>query len=156
MGQRFAAAKAPRNVRLKGVALARVLFVCIGNSCRSQMAEGFARAYGADVMEARSAGIAPAAVVSPLTIQTMREKNIDVSKAWPKTLREAKTEGWDLIVNMSGERLAAKAVGPTEEWKVRDPIGESAEVFREVANQIEQLVMRLILNLRAGRGPHAI
>jgi len=52
----------------------KVLFLCIGNSCRSQMAEGFARTYGSDVIEALSAGLAPAISVSPATIETMKEK----------------------------------------------------------------------------------
>src|ERR1700682_6833223 len=53
------------------VAKKRVLFVCIGNSCRSQMAEAFARAYGADIMEAQSAGVNPATYIAPLTRQTL-------------------------------------------------------------------------------------
>jgi len=128
----------------------RVLFLCIGNSCRSQMAEGFARAYGQDVMEPQSAGLYPANIVSPLTIKTMAEKNIGMDLAFPKPLEAAFSSGpFDVIVNLSGEKLPAVVTAPkTEEWKVRDPIGESEVVFRSVANQIEQLVMRLILQLR--------
>jgi len=129
----------------------RVLFLCIGNSCRSQMAEGFARTYGKDVMEPHSAGFFPANTVSPLTIKTMAEKNIGMDLAFPKPLEAAFASGpFDAIVNMADEKLPAGVTAPrTEVWKVRDPIGESEEVFRAVANQIEQLVMRLILQLRA-------
>ncbi|HME09230.1 MAG TPA: hypothetical protein VKG25_19380 [Bryobacteraceae bacterium] len=129
----------------------RVLFLCIGNSCRSQMAEGFARAYGKDVLEPHSAGFFPANIVSPLTIKTMAEKNIAMNAAFPKPLESALASGpFDAIVNMAGEKLPAVVTAPrVEDWKVRDPIGESEEVFRDVANQIEHLVMRLILQLRA-------
>jgi arsenate reductase len=59
----------------------RVLFVCIGNSCRSQMAEGFAKAYGDDILAARSAGLNPCEMVSPVTVQLMAEKGISL-KNW--------------------------------------------------------------------------
>ena len=62
-----------------------MLFVCIGNACRSQMAEGFARAYGGDVMEAASAGLSPAVAVPPDTIRAMDEKNIDIRGQFPKS-----------------------------------------------------------------------
>src|SRR5215475_5872555 len=54
----------------------RVLFICIGNSCRSQMAEAFAQAYGSDVMEVHSAGVSPAAMIAPLTKSILAEKNL--------------------------------------------------------------------------------
>ena len=62
----------------------RVLFVCIGNSCRSQMAEAFARAYGADIMEAQSAGVNPATYIAPLTRQTLGERNLISTPISPK------------------------------------------------------------------------
>src|SRR5947199_10683087 len=64
----------------------RVRFVCIGNSCRTQMAEGFARAYGPDVMVARSAGLSPATVIAPLTRQALAERNIRTDDHLPKRL----------------------------------------------------------------------
>ncbi|HVT92164.1 MAG TPA: hypothetical protein VHD76_04930 [Bryobacteraceae bacterium] len=131
------------------MALPRVLFLCIGNSCRSQMAEGFARAYGSDVMVPLSAGLAPAMLVSALTLKVMGEKNIDLLDAFPKTVEEALEGGpADRIVNISCRRLPFPANVPVEEWKVRDPIGEKESVFREVANEIEHRVMRLVLGLR--------
>ena len=138
----------------------RVLFLCIGNSCRSQMAEGFARSYGSDVIEPLSAGLAPAFMVDPTTHKIMLEKNIDLGGAYPKSLPTALAEGCDLIVNMSGEILPAKTSIPVEEWSVRDPVLMSEEQHREIANEIEQLVMQLILKLRASPGrkaePHSI
>src|SRR5437016_12534018 len=67
----------------------RVLFVCIGNSCRSQMVEGFARAYGSDVMVARSAGLSPATVIAPLTRQVLAERNIRIDDHFPKEIGRA-------------------------------------------------------------------
>jgi arsenate reductase len=130
----------------------RVLFVCIGNSCRSQMAEGFARAYGADVMAVQSAGLSPAVIVAPLTRTVLAERNIRIDGQFPKSLEMVLTEPFDIIVNMSGIKLAAaysSAAALTIEWPVPDPIGEKEEVYRSVAEQIEGWVMRLILELRS-------
>jgi arsenate reductase len=135
------------------VARARVLFVCIGNSCRSQMAEGFALKYGADVMEPHSAGLAPAGIVAPLTAKVMLEKNVDMSNHFPKGLELVPPGPFDLVINMSGRRMPTPQGVTVEEWKVRDPIALSEEVYREVANEIEQRVMRLVLMLRAKRQP---
>ena len=127
----------------------RVIFLCIGNSCRSQMAEGFARAYGSDVMTVQSAGLSPAMVVAPLTREVMREKNIDLGDAFPKGLDLVIASGADLIVNMSGQKLPSKSTVEIQDWEVRDPIGQDAKIYREVRDEIEQRVMRLILALRA-------
>ena len=125
----------------------RVLFVCIGNSCRSQMAEGFARAYGSDVIVPRSAGLSPALMIAPLTKQVLKEKNISVDDQFPKGLDMVSREAFDILVNMSGTKVAMPAQRSLE-WPVRDPIGAKEEVYRSVASQIEDLVMRLILELR--------
>lgn len=114
------------------------------------MAEGFANKYGSDVIAAKSAGMGPATRVDPLTKKVMAEKNIDLSESFPKGLEEVEPEQFDLIVNMSAMKLPSTRIA-VEEWKVRDPVGESEEVFREVANVIEQRVMRLILELRMGK-----
>jgi arsenate reductase len=126
-----------------------VLFVCIGNSCRSQMAEGFARAYGADVMVAASAGLSPAAIVQPLTTQVMASRNVRIDGQFPKGMEILTREKFDVIVNMSGEKFPVAPGAKTREWPVRDPIGQTEAVYMAVAEQIEGLVMRLILELRA-------
>ena len=132
----------------------RVLFICIGNSCRSQMAEGFARKYGGDVMEPCSAGLYPAPLIAPLTQKVMLEKNIDLSDHFPKSLTELGPGRVDILINMSGHKLPAPAGTSVEEWTVQDPIGMSEDVFRGVANEIEQRVMRLVLAMRS-RQPRA-
>lgn len=112
------------------------------------MAEGFAKAYGADVIEAASAGLAPALAISPLTRQVMLEKNVDIGDALPKGVGSVISSGVDLIVNISGHKLPAKTAAPVEDWDVRDPIGQSETVYRDVRDEIERRVMTLILGLR--------
>jgi arsenate reductase len=127
----------------------RILFVCIGNACRSQMAEAFARAYGSDILAVHSAGLAPASMLPPLTRQVLSEKNISTEGQFPKGLESFMGDPFEIVVNLSGERLPPTfAKARVIEWNVRDPIGESENVYRAVATQIEGLVMRLILELR--------
>jgi arsenate reductase (thioredoxin) len=132
----------------KSVAKTRVLFLCIGNACRSPMAEGFARAHGSDVLEVQSAGLAPAMAVVPLTHHVMLEKNIDLGDCYPKELEHVEGE-IDLIINMSGHDLPQRTGAQVEVWEVRDPIGESDQVFRQVRDEIEQRVLDLIGRLRS-------
>ena len=126
--------------------LARVLFVCLGNACRSQMAEGFARTYGKDVMAPESAGLAPAMAVPLETQQTMAEKNIDISAHCPKPVSLFPPGHFDMVINMSGYPISG--LSSATEWRVRDPIGGTPEQYRATRDLIEQLVMKLILDLR--------
>jgi len=112
------------------------------------MAEGFAKSYGVDVMDANSAGLAPATSIAPLTRQVMMEKNIDIGEAFPKGVGMVIPGGVDLIVNMSGHKLPAKTAAPVEDWEIRDPIGQSETVYRDVRDEIERRVMTLILSIR--------
>ena len=116
------------------------------------MAEAFARAYGADVTAPLSAGLTPAMIVAPLTIHVLAEKGIRADGLFPKGLDLASPEPPDMIVNISGFPVPATA-DRIVEWTVEDPIGQKEQVYRDVANQIESLVMRLILDLRAQRSP---
>jgi arsenate reductase (thioredoxin) len=129
------------------IGVKRVLFVCIGNSCRSQMAEAFARAYGSDVLAPSSAGLSPASIVAPQTVAALREKNIRTEGQFPKDLDSVLEEPFDLIVNMSGFPLAVPGA-QTVEWDVPDPIGKDDQFFRAIASRIENLTMRLILEFR--------
>jgi len=129
----------------------KVLFLCIGNSCRSQMAEGFASKYGSDVLEPSSGGTAPASIIQPLTKKVMEAKNISLDEQYPKHYSVFDFDTFDLIVNMSGYKLHFRPTAELREWKVVDPIRQSEEVYIAVRDQIEDLVMRLILELRSGR-----
>ena len=126
----------------------RVLFICIGNSCRSQMAEGFARKYGADVLIAASAGLAPAIMVAPDTIRAMDEKNIDIRDQFPKSLKQLGRAQFELFVNMSGFDLPPEIDTPVREWDVPDPVAEDYETHCQIRDEIETRVMGLILELR--------
>jgi len=115
------------------------------------MAEAFARTHGSDVLEAQSAGLAPALAVAPLTQTVMLEKDIDLGDYFPKEMAEIQgsVDNVDLIINMSGYELQLKKPVPVEEWDVHDPIGEPEEVFREVRDEIERRVLQLIETLRS-------
>ena len=126
----------------------RVLFVCVGNACRSQMAEGFARAYGSDVMIAASVGLAPATIVAPATIRAMEEKNIDLRDHFPKSLRQLGKAEFDLVINMAGFFLPKEFKGRIVDWEVADPIFMSYADHCKIRDHIESLVMKLVLELR--------
>lgn len=126
---------------------AKVLFVCVGNACRSQMAHAFARAYGADVIEPSSAGISPATAIPDITHRVMRDKGLSLDGHFPKDIAPA-VAGVDIVVNMSGAALRGLPVADIREWKVEDPIGKKDAVHERVRDQIERHVMELILELR--------
>ena len=128
--------------------LKRVLFVCLGNSCRSQMAEAFARAYGSDVLIAASAGLTPAFSVAPDTMRAMSEKGLDLRDHFPKGLRQLERTAFDLVINMSGFDLPKSVGAVTRTWDVPDPICLDYDEHCEVRDAIERLVTNLILELR--------
>jgi arsenate reductase len=125
-----------------------VLFVCVGNACRSQMAEAFARVYGPDALVAASAGLAPAMAVMPDTVRAMAEKAIDLGDQFPKSVYHLRRSHFDLVVNMTGLPLPDGVGASIEEWSVPDPVAMDYAEHCEVRDQIERLVMNLILKLR--------
>ena len=124
------------------------------------MAEAFANLYGKDVLVATSSGLAPTEIVVRETIECMREKGVDLSTHFPKRYDPEKTATLDLIINMSGYDLPEPILAPFRNWLVRDPIGQSEEVYRESRDHIERQVMQLILQLRrdqrAGAGAQPV
>jgi len=112
------------------------------------MAEGFARKYGSDVLEAASAGLAPALIVQPLTKKVMIERNVNIDDQHPKDLGMLDVKTFDLLINMSGTKLPARIPVEVRDWRVEDPIGQTEEVYLTVRDQIENAVMRLILEFR--------
>ncbi len=111
------------------------------------MAEGFARAYGSDVMTASSAGLYPTSSVAAETIETMFEKNIDISSHVPKQFDPAHTDA-DIILNMAGSDLPGDLSADVRRWDIEDPYGRSLNVYRRSCQEIENRVMHLILELR--------
>ncbi len=126
----------------------RILFVCIGNACRSPMAEGFANHYGSDVLKAASAGLAPLQKIPPITVAAMEEINIDISRHVPRRYDPFEAVEYDLVVNIAGFKLPGPGAKETLEWVVPDPYGAQIDAYRIVRDELEQRVMRLILDLR--------
>jgi arsenate reductase len=112
------------------------------------MAEGFANHYGGDVLSAASAGLAPIPAVAPLTVQAMEEMNVDVSSHVPRPYDPFDAAKYDIVVNMAGFRLPGPPPKELLEWQVKDPYGSKLDAYRTARNDLEQLVMRLILDLR--------
>lgn len=129
----------------------RVLFVCIGNACRSQMAEAFARTYGRDVIVAASAGLNPALDIPSTTWEVMREKNIDLGDQFPKPFDRIDLSRFDLVVNLSGQPLDGVPPERLREWRVADPIGQKRQFHRDTRDRVENLIMALVLELRTAR-----
>ena len=122
----------------------KIVFVCVENARRSQMAQGFAEALGQGKIEVYSAGSRPSSSIDPLVIQVMKEKGIDLSSKRPKSLNELPSTEMDYLVTMGCEEtcpavLARKII----EWEIPDPKGKSIDVFREVRDLIEDKVRDL-------------
>jgi len=132
--------------------LRRILFVCIENANRSQMAAAFARRDGAGVVEAHSAGSRPAPQVNPRTVEAMREVGIDISEERPQSLAEAPDVEYDVVVGMGcgDEECPLVRARRREEWGIPDPRAMTPEQFREVRDLIGRRVQELLAALAAG------
>ncbi|MGH9804165.1 MAG: low molecular weight phosphatase family protein [Candidatus Acidiferrales bacterium] len=131
----------------------RIAFVCLGNSCRSQMAEAWARHLSEGRVEAMSAGVRPLGFVALETIEVMSEKGISLDGHKSKGLDAIHWRQVDVLVNMSpyaAETFASAFTGRRLEWKVRDPFDESLDSFREVRDLLEKLVRKLLNELQGG------
>jgi arsenate reductase len=130
----------------------KILFVCVGNACRSQMAEAWANHFGNGRVEASSAGTHPYGTVVEDTCAVMSEKGISVEGQWSKGLREVAVAEMDVVVNM-GRGIAFPLPedfrGCVVEWNVPDPFARGAESFRNVRDMIERLVQELLADLLA-------
>jgi protein-tyrosine-phosphatase len=105
------------------------------------------------VMEAQSAGLAPAAIVQPMTKKVMEAKNININHLNPKGLEALDLQSFDVIVNMSGRKIPINVAKEVQEWTVEDPIGKDESVYVAARDKIEMMVMRLILDLRKKASP---
>ena len=112
------------------------------------MAEALANHYGSDVLKASSCGIAPTRVVTRNTVLAMSEMGVDVSSHLPRIYNLREASQYDIVVNMSGYPLPGPAPRQVIEWQVDDPMGAPIERFRAVRGDLENRVMRLILDLR--------
>jgi protein-tyrosine-phosphatase len=125
----------------------RVLFVCVGNSCRSQMAEALARHFANDVIEAASAGTHPLGCVAELTREVLRERGVASQGQYSKGLEEAGIDEAELVVNMSGRPLEWAGCEVVE-WAVEDPYGDSVATYRRICDDVEARVKELGEELR--------
>jgi protein-tyrosine-phosphatase len=128
----------------------KVLFVCVENAGRSQMAEAFANHYGKGKLLASSAGIMLADRVNPLVVEAMKEKGIDISTNKPKLLTPAMAEGADKIITMgcSVEKICpAPLLKNVIDWELEDPKGKPLKKVREIRDEIERRVLKLIAEL---------
>jgi arsenate reductase (thioredoxin) len=131
------------------VALRRVLFVCVENSCRSQIAEGFARSMGAGVLEAFSAGSKPSGQVNPRAAAFMKEAGIDLSAHASKGLKDVPSEGWDYVVTMGcGDACPFVASRQRVDWGIPDPKNLPDDEFRKIRDLIRAKVAALVEDAR--------
>lgn len=119
----------------------RIVFICVENARRSQMAQGFAEAFGQGKVEVYSAGSRPASQIDPLVIEVMKEKGIDLSSKRPKSLNDLPSKEMDYLVTMGCEEtcpaIPAKKI---IEWDIPDPKGKSIESYKEIRDLIEDKV----------------
>ncbi|MDE2490366.1 MAG: arsenate reductase ArsC [Elusimicrobia bacterium] len=123
----------------------RALFVCVENSCRSQMAEGFARALGGAGVEAWSAGSRPSGRVDERAIALMKEKGIDLGAHRSKGLDALPAGSWDVVVTMGcGDACPSVPAARRLDWALPDPKGLPDAGFRAVRDQIAARVKALL------------
>lgn len=131
----------------------KVLFLCTGNSCRSQMAEGFLRAYAGDQYEAHSAGTRPS-TVNPLAVRVMQEVGIDISSNRSKNVAEYLAQHFPLVITVCDNAKEHCPIFPgpciREHWPFDDPAestgteNERLEVFRKVRDEISAQIRSFV------------
>ena len=127
-----------------------VLFVCVENSNRSQMAEAFARMHGAGRMEAASAGSRPSGMVNPKAVAAMKELGYDLTEHRSKGLDDFNGRNIDVAVTMGcGDECPLVLAGQRVDWKIPDPRDMTPEEFRGVRDLIERKVKDLLAILEA-------
>ncbi|WP_433345863.1 arsenate reductase ArsC [Micromonospora sp. CA-111912] len=125
-----------------------VLFVCVHNAGRSQMAAGWLRHLAGDTVEVRSAGSEPAGQINPIAVEAMREVGIDITGQIPARLTWDAAEASDVIITMGcGDACPVFPGKRYEDWKLTDPAGQSLDVARQVRDDIKIRVTDLIASI---------
>lgn len=123
-----------------------ILFVCVENAGRSQMAKAFLENFAGGRVKALSAGTMPAERVNPAVVGAMREVGIDISKQRPRPLTPELLAEADRVITMGcgAEGLCPAAFVPTEDWGLEDPKGQPLEKVRAIRDQIKERVLALL------------
>ena len=127
----------------------RVLFVCVHNSGRSQMAAAFMEHNAKGAVAVDSAGTVPSDAVNPVVVEAMKEKGLDVSEGKPKLLTQEMADAADRIITMgcSIEEACPTTCVPTEDWGFEDPAGKSIEQVRAIRDEVQVRVKHLLAEL---------
>lgn len=127
-----------------------ILFVCVENAARSQIAEAFFRKYAPKGYQAYSAGTNPSTMINPLVIQVMKEIGIDLTKHKPKELSEDMILRCDKTINMGcmdKDSCPALFTKNIVDWKIADPKGKPIEEIRKIRNEIHSKIKELVSTL---------
>ena len=128
--------------------LASVMFVCVHNAGRSQMAQGFLQHLAGDRVEVRSSGTMPADQVNPSAVEAMSELGIDISLAKPKVLTDEDVRASDYVITMGcGDACPFYPGKKYLDWKLDDPAGKGVEAVRPIRDQIKKLVEQLVAEI---------
>jgi arsenate reductase len=128
-----------------------VLFVCIHNAGRSQMAAGFLRALGGDAVEVRSAGSDPGRSINPAAVEAMAEVGIDISDQSPKLLTHDAVETSDVVITMGcGDACPIFPGISYRNWELDDPAGQGLDAVRPIRDEIGGRVQALVAELLPG------
>ncbi|MFI9209245.1 arsenate reductase ArsC [Streptomyces sp. NPDC053253] len=132
--------------------LASVLFVCVHNAGRSQMAAGFLDHLAGDRVEVRSAGSIPGDQVNPAAVEAMREVGVDISDQKPKVLTTEAVQASDYVITMGCGDACPVFPGKTYlDWALEDPAGQGVEAVRPIRDEIKVLIEGLIAEIDAKR-----
>jgi arsenate reductase len=125
-----------------------ILFVCVHNAGRSQMAAGYARALAGDRIDVLSAGSEPADQINPNAIAVMAEEGIDIAGSMPKILTTQSVKDSDVVITMGcGDTCPIFPGKRYEDWELVDPAGQTIEVVREVRDDIKGRIQALLAEL---------
>lgn len=125
-----------------------VLFVCVHNAGRSQMAQAWLRHFAGDRVEVRSAGSEPADQINPVAVQAMRESGIDITAERPKILTVDAVRESDVVITMGcGDTCPIFPGKRYEDWDLTDPAGQPIEIVRQVRDEIRDRVQALATQL---------
>jgi arsenate reductase len=125
-----------------------VLFVCVHNAGRSQMAAGWLRHLAGDAVEVRSAGSAPADQINPAAVEAMREVGIDITDQTPRKLEYSTAQSSDVIITMGcGDACPVFPGKRYEDWKLDDPAGLGVAAVRPIRDEIGGRVRQLVDDL---------